>query len=58
MKECEILIITLLILITYIGHFFAFKFLLLTLKIMHVSFEGNLSVNFLIAILTVSACIF
>ncbi len=40
MKECEILIITLLILITYIGHFFAFKFLLLTLKIMHVSFEG------------------
>ncbi len=26
MNECEIPIITLLILITYIGHFFAFKF--------------------------------
>ncbi len=39
MNECEIAIITLLILITYIGHFFAFKFLLLTLKMMRV-FRG------------------
>ncbi len=42
MNECEIPIITLLILITYIGHLFAFKFGLLTL----------------IAVLTVSACVF
>ncbi len=47
-------LITLLILINYIGHFFAFKFWLLTLKMCF----SKVSVNFLIAVLTVSACIF